>query len=191
MCSFGVHPMHCIWVEVRTVLTISKNHGCVWWHTLQWRHNGRDSVWNHQPHDCLLNRLFWRRSKKTSKLRVTGLCVGNSPGTGEFPHKWPVTRKMFPFDDVTMISDCYGLTYLGHFCQITLITNLKYVVQYSDQRWSHWKCGYCHEFNPCMVTEQIATICKWQFQNQFGMKIVFFFTNFKIIPESPLDNSQH
>ena len=23
--------------------------------------------------------------KKTSKLRVTGLCVGNSPGTGEFP----------------------------------------------------------------------------------------------------------
>ena len=52
---------------------------------LQWRHNGRDSVWNHQPHDCLLNCLFRRRSKKTSKLRVTGLCVGNSPGTGEFP----------------------------------------------------------------------------------------------------------
>ena len=23
--------------------------------------------------------------KKSSKLRVTGLCVGNSPGTGEFP----------------------------------------------------------------------------------------------------------
>ena len=33
----------------------------------------------------LTNRLFRRRSKKTSKLRVTGLCVGNSPGTGEFP----------------------------------------------------------------------------------------------------------
>ena len=32
-----------------------------------------------------LNRLFRRRSKKTSKLRVTGLCVGNSPGTGKFP----------------------------------------------------------------------------------------------------------
>ena len=53
--------------------------------TLRWRHNGRDSVSNHQPHDCLLNRLFRRRSKKTSKLRVTGLCAGNSPGTGEFP----------------------------------------------------------------------------------------------------------
>ena len=52
---------------------------------LQWRHNGRDGVSNHQPHDCWLNRLFGRRSKKTSKLRVTGLCVGNSPVTGEFP----------------------------------------------------------------------------------------------------------
>ena len=31
--------------------------------TLQWRHNGRDGVSNHQPHECLLNRLFRRRSK--------------------------------------------------------------------------------------------------------------------------------
>ena len=47
--------------------------------------NMRDSVSNHQPHDCLLNRLFRGRSKKISKLRVTGLCAGSSPGTGEFP----------------------------------------------------------------------------------------------------------
>ena len=53
--------------------------------SLQWRHNGRDSVSNHQPHDCLLNRLFRHRSKKTSKLRVTGLCARNSPVTDEFP----------------------------------------------------------------------------------------------------------
>ena len=53
--------------------------------TLQWRHHGRDSGSNHQPHDCLLNRLFRSRSKKTSKLRVTGFCAGNSPATGEFP----------------------------------------------------------------------------------------------------------
>ena len=53
--------------------------------TLQRRHNGHDSVSNRQPYDCLLNRLFRHRSKKTSKLRVTGLCAGNSPGTGGFP----------------------------------------------------------------------------------------------------------
>ena len=69
---------------------------------LWWRHNDYDSVSNHQPHDCLLNRLFRRRSKKTSKLRVNGLCVGNSPGPVNSPHKGPVTWKMFPFDDVIM-----------------------------------------------------------------------------------------
>ena len=50
---------------------------------LQWRHNERDGVSNHQPHEYLLHRLF-RRRWKTSTLRVTGLCVGNSPVTGEF-----------------------------------------------------------------------------------------------------------
>ena len=52
--------------------------------SLWWCHNGCNSALNHQPHDCFLNRLFRRRSKKTSKLRVTGLCAGNSPGTSEF-----------------------------------------------------------------------------------------------------------
>ena len=32
--------------------------------TLQWHHNERHGVSNHQPHDCLLRRLFRRRSKK-------------------------------------------------------------------------------------------------------------------------------
>ena len=71
--------------------------------TLRWCHNGRVGVSNHLPHDCLLNCSFRRRSKKTSKLRVTGLCVR---GIHRWPvnslHKWPVTRKMFPFDDVIM-----------------------------------------------------------------------------------------
>ena len=53
--------------------------------SLQWRHNGRDGVSNHQHRDCLLNRLFRRRSKKTSKLRSLAFCAGNSPGIGEFP----------------------------------------------------------------------------------------------------------
>ena len=66
---------------------------------LQWRHNDHDSVSNYQPHGCLLNCLFRRKSEKTSKLRVTGLCVGNSPGPVNSPHKGPVTWKMFPFDD--------------------------------------------------------------------------------------------
>ena len=73
--------------------------------TLQWRHNGHDSVSNHQPHDCLLNRLFRRRSKKTSKLWSLALVRGIHRGPVNSPHKWPVTRKMFPFDDVFMKLD--------------------------------------------------------------------------------------
>ena len=47
-------------------------------------HNGGECVSNHQPHECcLLNRLVGRWSKKTSTLRVAGLCAGYSPETGE------------------------------------------------------------------------------------------------------------
>ena len=71
--------------------------------TLQWRHNERDGVSNHQSHDCLLNLLFRRRSRKASKLRVTGLCERNSPVTGEFP-----AQRASNADDIIMQmgSDC-------------------------------------------------------------------------------------
>ena len=58
---------------------------CPGLYPLRWRHNERDGVSNHQRHDCLRNRLFKRRSNEKEKLRVTGLCVGISPVTGEFP----------------------------------------------------------------------------------------------------------
>ena len=50
----------------------------------------------------LLNGLFRPRSNKTSKLRVTGLCEGVHRGPVNSPHRGPVTRKIFPFDDVIM-----------------------------------------------------------------------------------------
>ena len=83
------------WDSIRVIRRVSQL-------SLQWRHNGQDGVSNHQLHNCLLNRLLEHRSKKTSKLRVTGLCAENSSVTGDCPHKWPVTRKMFPYDDVIM-----------------------------------------------------------------------------------------
>ena len=52
---------------------------------LQWRHNEHDGVSNHQHHDCFLNHLFRRRTHKTIKLRITGLCARNSLVTKEFP----------------------------------------------------------------------------------------------------------
>ena len=45
----------------------------------------RECVSNHRRFECLFNRLYRCRSKKTSKLRATGLCEGHPPVTGEFP----------------------------------------------------------------------------------------------------------
>ena len=53
--------------------------------SLQWRHSECDGVPNHRRLHCLPICWFRRRSKKTPKLHVTGICVRNSPATGEFP----------------------------------------------------------------------------------------------------------
>ena len=101
--------------------------------TLQWRHNGRDGVSNHQGPDCLLNCLFRRRSKKTSKLCVTGLCEGNSPVTSEFPaqmasnaenvsiwwrhHGWWINWPLFP--TLRSRQDVIGTNSFKVFVQVT------------------------------------------------------------------------
>ena len=97
---------------------------------LQWRHNERDGVSNQEPHDCLLNRLFRRRSKKTSKLRITGPCEGIYRWPVNSPHAGPVTREMFPFDDITMPISynpllpltllLYDKTYIPYFGWVTI-----------------------------------------------------------------------
>ena len=76
-------------------------------------HYKPDGVSNRQRLDCLLNGLFRRISKKTSKLRVNGLCDRWPVNS---PHKGPVTRNMFPIDDVIMYcyyEYCSNTIYLG------------------------------------------------------------------------------
>ena len=75
--------------------------------TLQWRHNGRDGVSNHQPHHCLLNRLFRRRSRKHRSSASVAFVFGIYRWPGNSPHKWPVTRKLFSLDDVIMQPDTF------------------------------------------------------------------------------------
>ena len=69
---------------------------------LHWRHDGRDSVSNLQPYDCLLIRLFRRRSRKHQSSASLAFVWEIHRGPVNSPHKWPVTRKMFRFDDVIM-----------------------------------------------------------------------------------------
>ena len=58
---------------------------CIYPAPLQWRHNEYDAVSNHRCVGGCFNPLVRAGSKKTSKLRLSGLCEGNSPVTGEFP----------------------------------------------------------------------------------------------------------
>ena len=53
-------------------------------YTLRWRHDEHHGASNHRRLDCLLKRLFRRRSKKTSNFYVAGLCEGNPPVTSGF-----------------------------------------------------------------------------------------------------------
>ena len=101
--------------------------------------------WRHNDHDHWVNRLFRRRSKKTSKLRVTGLCGGNSPGPVNSPHKWPVTRKMFPFDDVIMA--------------LPMLTTVFYVVAYSS---SFFCCSpQCQSPRRLFPLLPLVIACRW------------------------------
>ena len=98
--------------------------------SLQWRHNERDGVSNHQPHDCLLNRLFRNRSKKTSKLPITGLCEGNSPVNS--PHKGPVMR--YDVFAATMMFNITPIDFRQTFAKWTL---------YVPIPWMSWAATLC------------------------------------------------
>ena len=54
--------------------------------SLQWRHNGRDDVSNHQPHDCLLNRLFKAQIKENIQAPRHWPLWGEFIGDQWIPH---------------------------------------------------------------------------------------------------------
>ena len=139
-------PIYTFWIELKNQIKrlLQNMQFCSFTFPLLWRHNGHSSVSNHQPHDCLLNGLLRRRSKLTSKLRITGLCVGNAPGPVNSPHKGPVTRKMFPFDDVIM-----------HYIGISLMC-----VDLSTTLW--WLLmSWCVNGTRASATIMLTWLCVW------------------------------
>ena len=70
--------------------------------TLQWRHDELDSVSNHQPDDCLLNVYSDADQRKYQSSASLAFVRGIHRRPVNSPHKGPVTRKTFLFDDVIM-----------------------------------------------------------------------------------------
>ena len=150
--------------------------------SLLWPHNDRDCVSNHQPHDCILNRSFRRRSLKTSKLRVTGLCAGNSPVTDEFPaqrasnaenasiwwrhyDKWNCTSNNRQFvDDTTLIIMCTIFPDL-------LIMFSKCITLTSW--WPQWRLKsppsrlFTQSFIQAQIKVNIKALCHWPLCGEF------------------------
>ena len=118
--------------------------------SLRWRHNGRDSGSNHQPHDCLLNRLFRRKSKKISELRVIGLCEGNSPGPVNSPHKSQVTRKWFHL--MTLSWCCHWEALNGGNKGVFLLYYMVIVLKYSQRDILNWLPRLGMQATPGSVT---------------------------------------
>ena len=87
--------------------------------TLQWRHNGRDSVSKTSltiVYSAVYSDADQRKHQSSASLAFV---QGIHRGPVNSPHKWPVTRKMFLFDDVIMkhqrISYIYKVT-IGLLC---------------------------------------------------------------------------
>ena len=76
------------------------NHMCI--SSLRWCYNGRDSVSNHQPRDCstVYSDANQRKHQSFASLAFVRRI---HRGPVNSPHEWPVTWKMFPFDDVIMM----------------------------------------------------------------------------------------
>ena len=91
-CFIHINYLHIIssWATNKIPIT-QWDHGTYTVHTikisssLQWRHNGRHGVANHQQLDGLFNYLLWSTSKKHRSSGLLALCEGNSPVTGDFP----------------------------------------------------------------------------------------------------------
>ena len=69
---------------------------------LQWRHNERDGVSNHQRSDYLLKRLCIADQRKHQSCALLAYARGIHRWPVNSPHKVPVTGKMYPLDNIIM-----------------------------------------------------------------------------------------
>ena len=99
--------------------------------TLQWRHNGRDSVSNHQPHDGFPTVYSGTNQGKHLSSASLAFARGIHRRPVNSPHKTPVTQKIFSFDDVIMNGTSHsfhaGTWYCGGIfqtCETPLLTRV-------------------------------------------------------------------
>ena len=93
----------------------------VW--SLQWRHNGNDGVSNHSLTFTYLT-VYLGADKKHERSASLALVPGIHRWPVNSPHKRPVTRKIFPFDDAIM-----------HWISLTIIDCVTKIVYHHVNLW--------------------------------------------------------
>ena len=126
---------------MKTCQTLSCHH-CS---SLQWHHNEHDGISNHWHLDHLVNHLFRCRSKKTSKLCVTGLCEGNPPVTGGFP-----SQRSSNMENLVMSSYSYAL-----YC---LLLGYLQTMPDSNPLVALWICNLKHNCIPDNITQLLRIV---------------------------------
>ena len=154
--------------------------------SLEWRHNKGDGVSNHRCPDCLINRLFRRRSKKTSKLGVIGLCEGNSPVTGDFHAQrasnadivsiWWRHHDFFPLQSPGR-RDIIECPLGGSYCMTTVRKRL--TMPYATSQWTHGLChagAYHFHFNLTLLYIYSSLIFNERIENK-----LMIITNYRMV----------
>ena len=114
--------------------------------SLQWRHNERDSISNHQRLHCLLNCWFGRRSKKTPKaLSLQHLVINNHRFSSQInPPVWAIySLKSIHSHSILLHTDIYRLGVSLYYSATSSITGKS--VRHLE--WVRNSC-YCIEVLP-------------------------------------------
>ena len=168
------------------------NKMCYWWKriwklwvyelsntlgSLHWRHDEHDGVSNYQPHDCLLNRLFRCRSKKHQSSASPAFVCGIHRWPVNSPHKRPVTRKIFPFDDVIIMQkSAPKIKFVSRIYLERLILEL------------HTESGSVNSTSPGQNGRHFADDILWCiFVNENFYILIKI--SLKFVPKGPIDNN--
>ena len=141
----------------------------------QWSHNDHDGISNHLRLYCLLNHMFKRRSKKTSKLHITGLWEGKSLVTCEFPAQrasnaenvsiwWRHHGKKLrcgasTFQHIGLVSLC--MSKLGHhWFRQWLVTCLVSVIFWTNRGWDKFAA-----ISQMTISNAFSWMIEWKCMN--------------------------
>ena len=99
----------------------------------------------------LIQLLFWCRSKKRQSSESLAFLRGIHRWPVDSPHKGPVTRKMFPFDDVIMRQCCSNIIIHDFICPLwcpwSALTRVELVyhgqASLGIRNWNVLVCGWC------------------------------------------------